>query len=50
MPTLDKVLAPFFWMTCSALEERQELSTVQGAAAQELVTLTPAGDILMMLD
>ena len=37
-------------MTCSALEERQELLTVQGALVQELVTLTSAGDILMMLD
>ena len=50
MPTLDKVLAPSSWMTYSALEERQELSTVQGAPVQELGTLTSAEDILMMLD
>ena len=50
MPTLDKVLAPSFWMTYSALEERQELLTVQGVPVQELGTLTPAEDILMMLD
>ena len=50
MPTLDKVLAPSSWMTCSALEERQELLTAQGAPVQELGMLTSAGDILMMLD
>ena len=50
MPTLDKDLAPSFWMTYSALEERQDLSTAQEVLVQELVTLTPAGDILMMLD
>ena len=50
MPTLDKVLVPSSWMTYSALDERQELSTVQGAPVQELGTLTSAGDILMMLD
>ena len=50
MPTLDKDLAPSFWMTYSALEERQELSTVQGAPVQELGMLTSVGDILMMLD
>ena len=50
MPTLDKDLAPSSWMTCSALEERQGLLTVQGAPAQELGTLTFAGDIWMMLD
>ena len=50
MRTLDKDLAPSSWMICSALEGRQGLSTVQGAPLQELVMLTPAGDILMMLD
>ena len=50
MPTLDKGLAPSSWMTYFALEERQGLSTVQEVPVQELVTLTPAGDILMMLD
>ena len=50
MRTLDKDLAPSSWMICSALEGRQELSTVQEAPLQELVTLTPAGDIWMMLD
>ena len=50
MPTLDKDLAPSFLMTCSAREERQGSLTVQGAPVQELGTLTPAGDILMMLD
>ena len=50
MHTLDKDLAPSSWMICSALDERQGLSTVQGAPVQELVTLTPAGDIWMMLD
>ena len=50
MLTLDKVLAPSSWMTYSALEERQELSTVQGAPVQELGMLTSDGDILMMLD
>ena len=50
MPTLGKGLVPSSWMTYSALEERQELSTVQGAPVQELVTLTSAEDILMMLD
>ena len=50
MPTLDKDLAPSSWMICSALQERQGLLTVQGAAVQELVTLISAGDILMMLD
>ena len=50
MPTLGKGLVPSSWMTCSALEERQELSTVQGAPVQELVTLTFAVATLMMLD
>ena len=50
MPTLDKDLVPSSWMICSALDERQGLSTVQGAQLQELVMLTSAGDILMMLD
>ena len=50
MPTLDKDLAPSSWMICSALEGRQGLSTVQGAQLQELVMLTSAEDILMMLD
>ena len=50
MPTLDKDLVPSSWMICSALEGRQGLSTVQGAPVQELVILTPAGDIWMMLD
>ena len=50
MRTLDKDLAPSSWMICSPLEGRQELSTVQEAPLQELVTLTPAGDIWMMLD
>ena len=49
MPTLDKDLAPSSWMICSALDERQGSSIVQGVPVQELVTLTPAGDILMML-
>ena len=50
MLTLDKVWAPSSWMTCFALEVKQELLTVQGILLQELGTLTPAGDILMMLD
>ena len=50
MPTLDKDLAPSSWMTCSALEERQELLTVQGAPVQELGMLTFAVATLMMLD
>ena len=50
MRTLDKDLVPSSWMICSVLEGRQELSTVQGAQLQELVMLTSAGDILMMLD
>ena len=50
MPTLDKDLVPSSWMICSALDERQGLSTVQGAQLQELVMLTSAEDILMMLD
>ena len=50
MPTLDKVLVPSSWMTYSVRDERQELSTVEGAPVQELGMLTSAGDILMMLD
>ena len=50
MRTLDKDLAPSSWMICSVLDERQGLSTVQGAQLQELVMLTSAEDILMMLD
>ena len=50
MPTSDKDLGPSSWMICSALEGRQGLLTVQEAPLQELVMLTSAGDILMMLD
>ena len=50
MRTLDKDLVPSSWMICSALEGRQGLLTVQGAQLQELVMLTSAEDISMMLD
>ena len=50
MPTLDKDLVPSSWMICSALDERQGLSTVQGAPVQELGMLISVGDIWMMLD
>ena len=49
MPTLDKDLVPFSWMICSALEVRQGLSTAQEVLVRELVMLTLAEDILMML-
>ena len=50
MPTLDKDLVPSSWMTCSALDERQDLLTVQEVSAKELGLMTFAVAILMMLD
>ena len=39
MPTLDKDLVPSSWMICSALDERQGLSTVPRS------TTTGVGDV-----
>ena len=50
MPTLDKVLALSSWMTYSALDERQDLLTVQRVSAKELRLMTSAVATLMMLD
>ena len=50
MPTLDKDLVPSSWMTCSVLEQRQDLLTVQEVSAKELGLMTIAMATLMMLD